>query len=263
LTSHAAEHAAMGGIYNPADGYIDHLAWGLTLPTSGTIGVASLAAGVAYVSGYRVAHTGSVLALAASKDNYVDLSYQGVVTVSSVTVGAAAPAKAANSIRIGYCTTNATSVTGATTGAKDSNGVWMGNTVNMPYARSLTASAFMSLTGDQVVAFTANSTKFDNAAMHSETVNTSRFVAPLSGRYFVEGVVILAAAMGASSLWGCKIFKNGSSAALGTATADGTVVITQRCGGPINLNAGDYIELVTNFSVSTSITAALINIANF
>lgn len=261
LDTRAAELAAMGGLYNPADGMIDHIASGLALPTSGTIGVAAMTAGVAYVSGYRVANTGTVLALQESKDNYVDLDYQNNVVISAVTTGAGAPAKAANSIRLGYITTGATTITSATTNVKDSNGNWMGNRADKPYARSLTPGAFMSGTGDQPVAFGANSTKFDNASMHSETTNSSRFLIPADGVYDVQGIVILAAAKGSSEMWGCKIFKGGSSAALGTSTADGMTTLTQRCGAPIDLKQGEYVELVTSFTVSTSITAALLTVA--
>lgn len=260
LVSHAAEHVAIGGVYNPADSMVDHIAFGLALPTSGTIGIAALPSGVAYVSGYRVANVGTVLALAASKDNYVDIDYRNNVVISAVTVGAGAPAKPANSIRLGYITTDATTITATVTGAKDSNGNWMGNRVDRAYARSLTPGAFMSGTGDQAVAFGVNSTKYDNAFMHSETVNTSRFYIPSDGAYYVEGVVILAAAKAAYELWACKIFKNGASAALGTSTADGYTTLTQRCGGWVDLKQGDYVELMTNFTVSTSITAAVMNI---
>lgn len=260
LAAHTAEHTKLTGLYDTADSMVDHIAYGLALPTSGTIGVAALPLGVAYVSGYRVANVGKVLALVASKDNYIDLDYQNNVVVSDVTIGAGAPAKAANSIRLGYITTGATTITTTVTGVKDSNGNWMGNRVDKAYARLLTPSAFMSGTGDQAVAFGASSTKFDNAAMHSETVNTSRTYIPSDGAYYVEGVVILAAAKAAYELWSCKIFKNGASAALGTSTADGYTTLTQRCGGWVDLRQGDYVELMTNFSVSTSITAAVLNI---
>ncbi len=246
-------------LFKQSDSGVDYIAYGLTLPTSGTIGVASIAAGVAYINGFRIPHAGSVLSLVASSDNYIDIDDSGNIVVSAVSPAAAAPAKAVNSLRIGYVTTNTTSVTGATKGAKDSNGVWMGNIHHNTYARSLIGGAFMSGTGNQLVAFAAGTTKYDNRNIHSETVNTSRFVADRTGIYRVTGTIILTSYAGASLQFTAAIWKNGASAALGTMAVDGQYTKTCQCGGEIDLVAGDYIELVTNFGTSTSIGGAVMN----
>lgn len=232
--------------YTPkqSDQQIDYIAYGLTLPTTGTIGVAAIAAGVAYVSGFRIAHPGSVLALQATKDNYIDIDYGGNIVVSAVTVAAAAPAKAANSLRLGYCTTSATAVLSATKNLKDSNNNWMGNLSAMPFAASTGTAMFVASGADTVLPFAAGTINFDNAGMHSETVNPTRFTAQSSGLYRVEGWALIPAG---TQNWTLRIYKNGANAGLGTMTNVSDKVLSQKTGGTLVLAQGDYIELFITF----------------
>ncbi|MBP8789315.1 MAG: hypothetical protein KBH41_17970 [Azonexus sp.] len=236
-----------------SDAGLDFVASGLTLPSSGTIGVASIAAGVAYVSGYRITHAGSVLALGATKDNYIDLDYDGNIVVSQVTVAAGAPAVAANAIRLGKLTTDATSVTARSVRAKDSNGVWMFNDIQSPHSSSNAAGLLVPYGSDVPINFGASTTNFDNDNMHSETVNPNRFTAQRTGVYDINAGVVLPTG-GSSQTAIAKIFKNGSSAALGTISANASSTYALRAGGKIHLLAGDYVELLLNWSTSNITT---------
>lgn len=71
-------------------------------------------AGVAYILGTRVAPAATARAYTASRDTYVDLSSAGAYTYSEVANGAAAPAVAANSLRLFKAVSNATEITGVT-----------------------------------------------------------------------------------------------------------------------------------------------------
>ena len=70
--------------------------------------------GVAYILGQRVSPIATAKTYTASRDTYVDLSARGLYTYSEVTNGAAAPAVAANSLRLFKVVTDATEITGVT-----------------------------------------------------------------------------------------------------------------------------------------------------
>ena len=75
---------------------------------------ADISAGTAYVNGYYVTKAATALTYTASKETYVDLSQTGTYTQSAVTIGAAAPAVAANSARISKVLTSSTAITTVT-----------------------------------------------------------------------------------------------------------------------------------------------------
>jgi len=247
----------MSPLGSQADRGIDYIVSGLTLPASGTIGVASMTAGVAYIGGHRRAVAGQVLSLTPSKDNYVDLTLNGTLIVTTVTLAAAAPALAVNSLRLGKVATDATSVTSRAVTGSDSLGNWMGNTVGIPYARHVYSPGTVFTAGDRALPFGSSSTVYDNVNMHSESVQNTRFTVPTSGLYYVQGVIIIASGA-TTSQWNAKIFKNGASAQLGTMSADPISVLTQRAGGIIEAAAGDYFELfLTNTVTVTQLAAAM------
>lgn len=67
--------------------------------------------GTVYINGTRVVVSAiASTALAASKDNYIDVGINGVVTVTAVANNAASPALAANSIRLGIIVTGAANI---------------------------------------------------------------------------------------------------------------------------------------------------------
>lgn len=241
-------------VFRQSDSGMDYVAYGLSMPTSGTIGIASIAAGVAYISGYRVPHVGSVLDLTATSDNYIDLDYNGNIVVSAVAVAAGAPAIAASSIRLGYITTDASSVTGAVTGAKDSNGNWMGNVSAVPFCRLVNGTLGGSGTGEAACAYGSGTTKFDNSAMHSETVNTSRITATRAGVYAVTGFVQLNAA-GPNEVWYLKIYKNGATASLGTVSGNCQYHLSLTATATVELAVNDYITLQRQFTTSQNLAA--------
>lgn len=92
-----------------ADLVSDYVVSGLLTPVPSTASLTgTLAAGTAYVLGQRtVLQTAVAYTYAASSDTYVDLSYSGVLTYSAVANGAAAPAVAANSLRLEKVVTDA------------------------------------------------------------------------------------------------------------------------------------------------------------
>ena len=237
---------SLGGTSSYADTFLDAVISGLVLPSTGTLGVAAITAGVAYASGARVATISTIPTLTASKDNYVDLSSLGVFTVSPVTIAASAPAVAANSIRLGYITTGASTITSATMTGKDTLGNWLRNTVKQPTCMLRYSAGPISGT----ISFPANTEQFDNNQMHSGSVNPSRITISLPGLYLVQGAVNDTAG-GLNTL---VINKNGADAQLFADTqANATTIISSLCGGFLPLVAGDYLEINLAQSVTTNV----------
>ena len=97
-----------------ADLLNDWVASGLLPADPGAVLAMTTPAGVATVQGKRVSKIATGHTYTASKDTYVDLSSLGVYTYTEVTNGAAAPAVAANSMRLFKVVTDATEITGVT-----------------------------------------------------------------------------------------------------------------------------------------------------
>lgn len=88
------------------DIFSDFVASGL-LVTDDTGLNADVAAGVAYINGIRIEHAGEANhAFTASRDTYVDLGDNGVLDYNAVSNGAAAPALAADHIRLARVVTD-------------------------------------------------------------------------------------------------------------------------------------------------------------
>lgn len=87
---------------------------GLVPATSVSL-TSNISAGTAYINGYRVTKTAIPQTYTASRDTYVDLSQTGAYTLSPVLNGAAAPAVAANSVRLAKVVTSGTAITSVTT----------------------------------------------------------------------------------------------------------------------------------------------------
>ena len=92
----------------------DWVAAGLLPSDPGAVLAMTTPAGVAYILGKRVSKIATGKTYTASKDTYVDLSSLGAYTYSEVTNGGAAPAVAANSMRLFKVVTNGTEITGVT-----------------------------------------------------------------------------------------------------------------------------------------------------
>lgn len=170
-------------------GNVNYVASGLLPPASGTIAAATLSAGVAYIGGVRVARAASAITLTATRDNYIDIRRDGTITVTPVTVAAAAPALAANSIRLGFCTTNASNVTSRTIGAFDSLGNWMYNVVPRPMCAvaNLVAAGYG---GPAITLAYSAADVFDNASIHDPVTNNTRFTLPANGAYSLDAVAV-------------------------------------------------------------------------
>lgn len=89
----------------------DHVAFGLVW-TDDTGLTADMSAGVAYINGIRISLSAvNNHAFTASKDTYIDLGDNGVLDYNEEANGAAAPALAANHIRLAKVVTNTTDTT--------------------------------------------------------------------------------------------------------------------------------------------------------
>lgn len=220
---------------------------GLLIPASGTIAAATLTSGVAWVDGVRVALAGGVLSLTATRDNYIDLRRDGVVIVTPVAVSTTAPAIPANSIRLGFCTTNATNVTARSISAFDNIGNWMYNTSSKPFCR-LRSSTTQGTGGVLTAVNFPEADLADNAAMHDPALNATRITFPSNGLYQISCTVAFTAS-----------FTNASSTMALYARLDGTTVsesfpqgiISQNVAsngvgtsGVVDVRAGQYLEML-------------------
>ena len=232
--SAGGEVIPVGGYYG--DLYIDRVVSGLALPASGGLAT-TISPGVAYVNGARIATTGASVTLSASSDNYVDFTDAGTFVVSPVSVAAAAPAMAANSIRLGYVTTNATTVTARVTAALDSLGNWMGNTVQSDacqlrrYNNDTLGGAVVSLS------FPAGNVMFDNAHMYDYTLPT-RITIQRAGLYRVSYACVLAS----GSIDSVRIRLNGSTDTRFPTLLTPTGWLTTQSSFDVYYNVGDYVE---------------------
>ena len=239
-----------------SDFYIDAINFGLVLPTSGSLSN-NVTSGLVYIAGQRVAIPGSSVTLAASSDNYVDAKNDGTLTVTAVAVGAAAPAIPVNSIRLGYITTGAATITSATITGKDSLGNWLGNRVRARSCILGDANTQSFAAGvDTYVPFASSSLEvLDNAFMHSVSTNPSRITIQTAGLYEVNGFIGWATGSGAFS---AVIAKNRAGRIAGTPPdltgASGKLSV--ELSGQAYLNANDYIELRGNSAGAMSITLA-------
>lgn len=94
------------------DYVVSGLVW--TADAAGSTRVASMTAGIAYVSGVRVTIAAvTSRTFTASKDTYIDISNAGAITYTEATNNAASSALAANNIRIGIIVTGATTIAAA------------------------------------------------------------------------------------------------------------------------------------------------------
>jgi hypothetical protein len=234
---------------------------GLTLPSSGASSAATVAAGSAWINNIRLLMLATPITLTANRDNYVDLvysstTYLGSYVVTSVALAAAAPALPANSLRLGFVKTGASTITSATTNAKDSLGNWMGNTSPQQVTSIYFGSPSQTLVVNSGTAIIFSGGELiDNAYGHSNTTNNTRFYALQDGMYSFVGGVQYSSGTGAIDY--LSTWKNGVSAALGYATsvsasgATGAHGLTTAGNPPFLLKAGDYVELVGQITAGT------------
>lgn len=241
---------------------LNYVESGLLPPASGAIASAVLTSGVAYVEGNRVAITATPLALTATRDNYIDLRRDGTVIVTSVVVSATAPAIPANSMRLGFVTTNASNVTARSISAFDNIGNWMYNATPAPAcrARSTTLQGF----GGAAIALAfPEADTFDNASIHNPALNNERFTLPSNGLYQIDAGVVFSAPLTPLSACTLEARLDGTSdpsfpqGYLGPQAHNAL-----RCSGQVVGRAGQYVDLLfTPNGVSSAIAAAWMNIA--
>jgi hypothetical protein len=241
---------------NYSDFYIDAILSGMVLPSTGAL-ANSITAGVAYITGQRRAFVGQSITLTTSSDNYVDAKKDGTYSVIPVAIAAAAPAIAVDSIRLGYITTGASTVTSATATGKDSLGNWMGNRVRARTCILGDANTQGLGAGtDTYVSFASASLEvLDNAIMHSATVNTSRITFNTAGMYRVTGWAGWATGNGAMTL---TLAKNRAGRITGMPIdlSGASGKLSAQVTGLAYFNAGDYMELRLNSAGAMSITLA-------
>jgi len=201
---------------------LNYVESGLLLPASGTI----------------------ALTLTATRDNYVDLRRDGTVTVTAVTVGAAAPAIPVNSMRLGFCTTNASNVTSRTISAFDSLGNWMYN-VTPRQGCELESTTLQGVGGSAVTVLFPNADIFDNASMHDNVTNSDRIILPVNGIYQADLAIQFSGPFTPLSVFILQ------------ARVDGTVqpgfprgvlgafsTLTMGCSGSFRARAGQYLDFL-------------------
>lgn len=241
---------------------LNYVESGLLPPASGTIAAAALAAGVAYVEANRVALAATPLTLTATRDNYIDLRRDGTIAVTPVTVGAAAPVLAANSMRLGFCTTDATNVTARSIEAADSLGNWMYNVAARATCklRSLTLQGFG---GAPVTVAFPDVDIMDNASMHNPASNNSRIQLPYNGTYAVECGIVFSNALTPLSVFELAPRLNGSISDISfpAGYAGPQARNALHCAGTISARGGQYMEMLfTMNGVSDAIVAAWLNV---
>ncbi len=263
LTDTETQQAALGlglsrgwsnlhGFYAPLDVGVDFLVWpGFGLPGIGAPrGGASLGAGVAYIGGTRVHFSGDVIAAQATKDHYLDLTIDGVLVVGVVDVGAAAPAKPVDSIRVARVTTNSTAVTVTSTGFKDTGPNWVGNYISRAHASSHRATTQAFTSGTASLVYGTGTTRHDNANIHSEDSLSERFYVPSSGLYLVTCAIRIPSGQAAQDV---TLGARANGVALDGADVMGDPSVERS----ITLSAQVPVQALDYLSVAVTCTAAL------
>lgn len=246
------------------DLYDDFVASGLVTPTSASL-TAVTTDGVAYVNGVRVvkavSDTDLTFTYLATRDTYVDMDDNGVISRSAVVNGAAAPALASGSLRLEKVVTGASAVTSVTSFAL--------RVVKAPPVQIITTpSGGVVITGSDGKAI-YNRTRADNykatLGMLLDNYSTSyavgTWVKPVSGTGTATepsaGIPYITLTSGATAgNYGQCNHKSISPAISGMATTDGLFLDVEF---PDGTNASDTIQVgfsSDNFT-SLSITATL------
>lgn len=240
------------GFVNAADAGVDYLVWpGFGLPGIGAPRAgASLGAGTAYIGGTRVYFPGGSIGAQATKDHYLDVTLDGTMVVGVVDVGAAAPAKPIDSIRVARVTTNGTAVSAVTQGFKDTAQNWVGNFISQAHASSHRAATQALAAGSPSLVYNTGTTRHDNSNFHGESVMPERFYAPSSGLYLVTAIVRIPSGQAAQDVTvGVRV--NGTAVdgadAVGDAASDRSLTLAVQ----VSLQALDYV------TVNVAVTGAL------
>lgn len=222
-----------------SDFFIDHVASGLVVPTSVSLS-ATMSAGVAYVLGRRVVKGAQAHTYTASRDTYIDLSIDGVLTYSPVTNGSSAPTLTANSIRIAKVITSGSAVT---------SGGDVANRISVPFC-DISDTGAKTLIDATWTLFTFDTNLLDNTggSMHSTSSNQSRIVVPNDGLYVAQGSYNIILSSATYSLVGFSTNNAGSmnsnagqvGALLGSGYGQAWYCMTSI---PMPLRAGDYFEM--------------------
>lgn len=250
------------GFYTPLDVGVDFCVW----PGFATTGpgvarsAAALGQGVAYIGGTRVRFPGADVTTSATMDHYLDVDINGVLTVGIVAVGAVAPAKPPNSIRVARMTTNASTISAVSTGIKDLAGNWVGNYISMPFVRSVKSTAFTPAGGTAAISFGTGTTRYDNASMHAEDTLTERFFAPSPGLYQVTGGVKINSGQAAQA-YSLGIRKDGADPVLGDAYGDAATHLGLHVSGLVEMGPLSYITLSLTNAASLVVAQASLQMA--
>ncbi len=249
------------GFVNSADSGIDYLVWpGFGLPGIGAPrGGASLGAGVAYIGGTRVYFPGGSISAQATKDHYLDLTLSGGLSVGVVDVGAAAPAKPADSIRVARVTTNSTAVTVVSTGFKDTGPNWVGNYISQAHASSYRTTNQAFTAGTASLVYGSGTTRHDNTNIHSEASLTERFYVPSSGLYLVTCTIRIPSGQAAQDITlGVRV--NGAALegadSVGDAATDRSITLSAQ----VPAQALDYLSIAVTCTASLNVSSSSVQI---
>jgi hypothetical protein len=237
------------GLTSPRLTQIPYIASGFTLPSSGAL-TNTIGSGDATINGVRIIIAATAVTFPASQDNYIDLTQAGAYVVVSVANGATVGmTQTPNSLRIGKVVTGASTITSATTGAKDPLGNWMGNLTPASYCYIATGSVATGpyVAGTVMTATTTASEVYDNDNMHSTTTNSNRITINKPGLYQLGASVFNSSALKNTLI---QLNKNGitsgdviSNAQVQMDTGTNAYIFTQSVNlPPIPLVAGDWIS---------------------
>ena len=136
---------------------------------------------------------------------------------------------------------------GAVTGAKLRAGAVGASKLGaLPAVRVANSTSELTSSG-LFTAVSFETEQYDNARMHSTSVNTTRLTATVSGVYDISGQVAWEGnAVGDREL---LILKNGGPfVGRSTVTVTSTAALDQQVSAQVNLRAGDYVELLARQS---------------
>lgn len=203
---------------------------------------------VYYIAGLRYAKTGVAnKTYTASKDTYVDIDAAGTVTYTEVANGAAAPALAANSLRLAKVITSGVAITSIVQNTSDSLGniiypvgAVSARSIQNPVKFSVYRAAALNSSGSETV-IPFDTKLFDTGNNVDIVTNQGRFTAPVAGYYMFNGNAGNTAA--ASTPIYTVLYKNGVGQKAGTVHTSSQAPNYSHVSGLIQLNAGDYVDL--------------------
>ncbi len=216
----------------------------------------TMTSGVVYILGKRlVISSVSNRTYTASKDTYVDIGSTGTLTYSEVANGAASPALAANSVRVAKVVTSGSAITSVVTVGNDSIGNSIRPTGPVSFSK-IDSSSFPKFRAYLNTAQTSSNgaiIKLDTKTYDTHSAfntTTWRYVAPVAGTYSFSWNI--QTTTGTSVLSALSV--NGVETSRGTWSANSGSFIASSGSDNVQLNVGDYAQLLCSQMGGTATT---------